>query len=291
MEIKDLAGLSDPMKTLIQEISKGVGSIYEPSQIIKIAEAESQALVIRADAEAKADNIRAKAEHDRRLREWQISERIKYVEERRQQNINRIVELASQQLPIEITRTKSVEEDWMTQFFNFSQDVGNEEIQCLWAKVLAGEVAKPGSFSLRTLDTLRLMQQADAQKFNILRSFLWTEGNNNCLIRYKNIYETLEKFGISILDLYNLESIGLINRSDTRITPDKDNGDNLQYGDHQIQFKIDINGNREVGINIYVLTSTGNEIVKLCDFHFIQEYFEKSTSYIRSKGFNILDIE
>jgi hypothetical protein len=290
MEIKDLAGLSEPVKTLIQEVSKGIGRIYEPSLLKKLATVEAETMVIHAEAEAKAANIKAKSDQDIRIREWQITERLKYLEERRQQNLNKIVELTIQQLPEKINRTNSVDEDWISQFFNFSQDIGNEEIQCLWAKVLAGEVAKPGSFSLRTLDILRLMQQTDAREFNTLRSFLCTEGNNNCLIRYKNIEETLEKFGIGLLDLYNLESIGLINCSaDTKITPDEDDVGILHYGDHQIQFRNVTDEKRMVGIYIYVLTSAGNEIVKLCDFQFIQEYFEKSVSYIRDTGYEVSD--
>lgn len=44
--------------------------------------------------------------------------------------------------------------DWNARFFSELQDVSSQDIQLLWSKVLAGEVERPGSTSVRTLSIL-----------------------------------------------------------------------------------------------------------------------------------------
>ena len=48
---------------------------------------------------------------------------------------------------------------------NDIQDVSSEKFQLLWAKVLAGEVERPGSTSIRTLSILKNIDQATADLF------------------------------------------------------------------------------------------------------------------------------
>ncbi len=60
--------------------------------------------------------------------------------------------------------------DWTARFFGEVQDVTNEDMQFLWAKVLAGEVVKAGSTSLRTLSILRNLDQQTAILFKKLCS-------------------------------------------------------------------------------------------------------------------------
>lgn len=55
--------------------------------------------------------------------------------------------------------------DWFIRFFDAASNISNEEMQHLWAKVLAGEVSSPGSFSLRTIETLNKMTQREALMF------------------------------------------------------------------------------------------------------------------------------
>lgn len=55
--------------------------------------------------------------------------------------------------------------DWYIHFFEAASNISNEEVQMLWARVLNGEISSPGSFSLRTLETLYRMTQREAEAF------------------------------------------------------------------------------------------------------------------------------
>ena len=50
-------------------------------------------------------------------------------------------------------RTQS--SDWFEHFRSFSGDVADPEMEDIWARILAGEYVRPGTYSIRTLAVLR----------------------------------------------------------------------------------------------------------------------------------------
>ena len=58
-----------------------------------------------------------------------------------------------------------VDHDWTARFFSDVQDVSSEQFQDLWAKVLAGEVERPRSTSIKTLGILRNLDKENADLF------------------------------------------------------------------------------------------------------------------------------
>ena len=61
-----------------------------------------------------------------------------------------------------------VDYDWMLRWRDAAGAVTADQLQHLWGTVLADEVRAPGSFSLRALEVLRNMSQADAEKVEAL---------------------------------------------------------------------------------------------------------------------------
>lgn len=55
--------------------------------------------------------------------------------------------------------------DWFVRFFEACSNISNEQMQKLWARILAGEVNRPGSFSLRTVETLNRITYNEAISF------------------------------------------------------------------------------------------------------------------------------
>ena len=90
-----------------------------------------------------------------------------------QLNIDDIVkeaQLSLQNTPQEETNTESqtreISDDWLNRFRESACQKSSEEAQDLFSKVLAGEIRKPGSFSLLALTTLANMDQNVATIFN-----------------------------------------------------------------------------------------------------------------------------
>lgn len=183
LEIKDLAGLSEPLKKLIEVISQGVGAIYKPFLIKKTADAKAYEIKKIAQAikesqtnikeiEYSQDKLSLKSIDQQQIsKEPDIIERthsrIEYQEATRQENIEDITQKAASFLEEEQTVSEEkVDEDWTKRFFSYAQDVSNEEMQDLWARILSGEIKRPKSFSLRTLELIRNLSKSEAEVFN-----------------------------------------------------------------------------------------------------------------------------
>lgn len=145
-----------------------------------------------------------------------VTQRIQFQEEKRQANIGSIVRQAALELGDKEVQDHEVDHDWTARFFDDVQDVSSEDMQQLWAKILAGEVERPGSTSFRTLRVLKDMNQHVARIFSWFCVLcVYSEGTryasdddgrvcNACFDRI-----TTHGFRSSYLDLLNTH--GLVN--------------------------------------------------------------------------------
>ena len=99
-----------------------------------------------------------------------VRQRIQFQEEKRQGNIGTVVGQTAELLGDKDVPDQEPDHDWTARFFNYIQDVSSEQMQPLWAKVLAGQIERPGSVSIRALSILRDMDQSSAELFRTLCS-------------------------------------------------------------------------------------------------------------------------
>lgn len=97
-----------------------------------------------------------------------------------------------------------IDPDWAYRWKEKAEQISIEETQRLWAKVLAGENNRPGSYSLRTLDLLFSLRKSDADLIAKAGNFCFDRG-----IIY-GIPEYLEKHGLTFGELLELEDIGVL---------------------------------------------------------------------------------
>jgi len=62
--------------------------------------------------------------------------------------------------------SESVDPDWFFAFAELAENIYSPAMQELWGKIFAVEVSMPGSFSLRSLETLKALTQRDAKVFS-----------------------------------------------------------------------------------------------------------------------------
>ena len=147
-----------------------------------------------------------------------INQRLQFQQEKRQKNIEFVVQQAALQLGDKSVPDSEPDHDWTARFFNDVQDVSSEEMQSLWVKVLAGEVERAGNTSIRTLGILKNMDQATARLFRILCSacvFLTPDGQVLMDARVPSLggkaaSNSLEEYGLNFGNLNILNESGLI---------------------------------------------------------------------------------
>lgn len=107
--------------------------------------------------------------------------------------------------------TAAYDFDWFMRFYEAVGNVSDEEMQHVWAKILAGEVNRPGSFSLETLDVVRNLSKKDAELFTkTCKHCIQSSPHGLYLPRYDNY---LKKCGITYSEILRLDEIGLVNSS------------------------------------------------------------------------------
>ena len=195
--VVDLTGISKPADTLIKKVSNAVGGLFVPYQIKRVAKAETEAAMIKAQSDIEITDL-----HRRAMHRW-IDE-----EARRQKNMEDITNKALSQLNKE-ANPDSMEDDWITNFFDKSRIVSDDEMQTLWSRVLAGEANTPGTYSKRTVRFLSDLDKTDADLFSKLCGFSWMMGVVVPLV-FDAQAEIYKRYGINFNSLSHLESIGLV---------------------------------------------------------------------------------
>lgn len=233
MEIKDLTGLSKPLTKLVEVMAAGVGAIARPYLVKRDADARAYEIETVARALSSAGLPEGRYEEGRviiaasnsdasgQLAETPVGERVvarlAHQEARRQQNIEQISQRAAEELKdikADDVSSEPVDDDWASRFFTVAQDVSSEQMQILWGKILAGEVASPNSYSLRTLELVRNLSANEALLFEKLAKNRFDQPNDCFLInpdRHKFLADTL---GITFQDILLLREAGLLVTND-----------------------------------------------------------------------------
>ena len=134
------------------------------------AEGQAEFMEILAVGEAKASTkamleLAGGSQSLLEMIDAEIDQRVESLFEKRVRNLVQIVDKARLALPP--GEVPDVEPDmaWTTSYSEAAQDISDEHLQELWARVLVGEVTRPGSTSVRTLSILRNLDQSTAQIF------------------------------------------------------------------------------------------------------------------------------
>jgi uncharacterized repeat protein (TIGR03899 family) len=286
MEIKDLTGLQKPLSKLIASVSNGIGAIYEPTRIRRKARADSDAMLTLAEGEIQVEELKRRA-----------VERVTYTELRRQRNIEQIVTQAVTELP-EAVDDKPANEDWIAQFFNLSQDVGDAEMQILWARILSGEVAQPGTYSLRTLQIVNVLSKDDAQMFSRYCSYIWLLSNGvGCRYTNKETDKFLSDNGIGSSERQHLQNLGLMyssglissSGSQTAISS-RDEPFEITYFGRKYVVKQFLNSNESAIVLPEYLTDVGNQLFPISGAQPNEQYLEMLIKVLKDEKLNMLPL-
>ena len=233
------------------------------------------------DANAQAYLAKKKAQTDAEVEILRLQGQEKvaqYVLARNSQKVDNVEEIVSkakkQFAPDEQVPKEPVEKDWMTRFLNIAEEISDKDLQDIWARILAGEIKKPKSYSLRTLEVLRNMSKEEASLIIKASSF-----------QVDLDLISTESFALSLLEQISLEDIGVVCGEAlirTRIVPSSG----------VIYFEL----NRNTRINVYApsgvkikykglqLTKAGQEIFTLIQEHNYDKFYSELSNEIKKCG-------
>lgn len=274
MEIKDITGFEKPLTKLIEVVSEGIGIVYadtvgvnaEVRRREKIAEVEQRIEIMQIDTNIEVAN---------RIRQRLITREI-----RRQENIDETVREAADFLPASVSETKP-DPDWTTAFFNIAQDISSEDMRTLWAKILAGEVTKPGTYSRRTLEILKNLSSSEAKNFQRLHSFIF---GHYVVFKLTNESNSLSAFGVHHVDWKMMHEAQLFaSAEDLRITISSGPSPWFTVGNRKIKFQSE--SSSPIVVQIKQLTDVGVELSRLITNVIANEnYLEALKDHFKKQG-------
>ena len=268
----NMGGLTKPVTVLIEKISNAVGTLWEPKQIRRIAQAEADAAMILVKGEIEIDEVRRRAVQ-------------RFVEEetRKQLNMESIVNKAIQDVDPNAP-TGDVEDDWITNFFDKCRSVSDDDMQGLWSRILSGEANSPGSFSRKTVNLVADLEKASAELFQSLCCFGWQfDGNLTPLILDFSNRRMYTQRGVTLFSLGGLESIGLIRISSaiSFVLSELPKRVTASYHGRSVQLTLPKDTSNTLDVGQVIMTSSGLQLSRIvkCDpvdgfFEFIYDSWE-----------------
>ena len=175
--LMNIGDLAKPATALIEKVAEAANIRYEPKHTVKMAIAEAEAAEIKAEADIKIAKAKAESEieitdlHRRAVPRWLAEQG------QQQESMENTITKAIPQLN-EDADPNAIEDDWIIKFFDKSRLVTDENVQDLWASILAGEANSKGSYSPKALTTLADMNQKGLALFNTFCSL--------CIVNLEN---------------------------------------------------------------------------------------------------------
>ena len=254
---------------LVETIANATGLTALGTIMNAHGEAKAQSYLAKKKAQTDAEVEILRLQGQEKVAQYVLARNNQKVE-----NVEEIVSKAKQQFaPDEQVSEEPVEKDWMNRFLNIAEEISDEDMQEIWGRVLAGEIKKPKSYSLRTLEVLRNLSKEEAT--------LITKVSN-----YQVALDLLstEDFSVNIMDRTTLDDIGIICGEELVRTYTASNG--------KISFEL----NKQTLINIYApigvkigfkgfkITKAGREVMGLIQEHNYSSFYTDLSKYLKSKG-------
>ena len=239
-----------------------------------------------------------------------VEQRVRFQEEKRQRNIMAIVSQAAAELNEDEVEDREPDHDWAARFFNEAQDVSSEEMQLLWAKVLAGEVERPGSTSVRTLGILRNIDQPTAALFarfcgacvllipgagyvfdaRVLS--LGKSAGDNALSEYGFSFSeinVLNEHGLVISDYNSWRdySISVLNSESGKASLPFRYGGKFWTLDRMPGSKL----SGELRLHGVALSGTGRELASIVEAEPMEEYTQALNAFFRSQSLQLVETD
>ncbi|MBR0427443.1 MAG: DUF2806 domain-containing protein [Clostridia bacterium] len=290
MEIKDLAGLSQPLTKLVEVVSQGIGTLYEPTHIKRMAKARAMEIKTISSAvqesELPIQYNNGQLTIDTSTKEFleRTEKRMLFLEAKKQKNIEDIVSEAYNNLETEKeVSEKPIQEEWINRFFNIIGEISSDNLKTIWSKILSEEIKEPGKCSIRTLENLRNISRDEALIFKKISNYIIKYDDG--LYYLPNEDELLKSFNINYGEILKLDEAQLINSSaliSAVLNFDENIKEiNLIYNNRIIFCNKE--EKCEIRLKAYTLTETGRSIFNIMNPTFDEVFFKKYMNIINKK--------
>lgn len=277
-----------PLPQTVRNVDKAVARLVGTGADYVAAKIEGKTHQTNARVRAEIEMIQAASrlaieslpsDPDLAKRAIEFTLRNSVLRQRNKEQVSRLaIEHITQHKNHETTDAQSeIDDDWLNNFEEIVSKKSNADIQTLWSRILSGEIRRPGSFSLRSLNILANIDHNEAQ---IIHTILSRTINDKFIFNQngtENIGDALDGEYLGIIS----SGGGLLKTSFT-----VQNETNFSVGD--VVIKAQFGTQTTLNLRVFPLTRFGKELYSLMDScKAEQEYIDAFVSYLKTKGARI----
>ena len=270
----------------VDKVQSALGLPKDPQRMKDVAAAKAETLLIHSHAKGEEALIYEANKHKKKVRKLEnrtelmelkkrTKNRVLATEVRNQENLESI---ASRSIPLlnNNANPEEMDDDWIVNILDKSKIFSDELMQELFARILAGEANSPGSFSKKSVNLLAELEKRDAIFFKSLCRFSWKIGDRLFPLVFEDEHKIYNKNGVDFETLKHLDSLGLIQHTETQFRLIKLLTKNITiyYHDSILVLKAPDNSDCDLFIGLVMLTKTGLEICQLFENEPVEGFFE-----------------
>ena len=263
-----LAAVSRPATLLIEKACNALGRHFDPRQTVRMAEAQAMASRILAISEAETDAEIVELRH-------RAANRFVFEEMRNQSNMEAITGKAIPSLT-EYAEPDKIDDDWVANFFDKSRIVSGDQMQHLWAKILAEEGNSPGSFSRKTVNQVADLDRRDAELFTNICRFGWIINRTVEVLIFDEQSALYNRLGINFNSIGQLEALGLVrfNGSGNFNMASLPQNVSASYGGSRLYLSFPNNSENRLNVGKVLLTQSGMELFRISEAKAVEGFFD-----------------
>jgi len=273
------------------------------------ATTEARLQIIRKEGETISDQIIVPQEYITKASSKFAAKVIKEQINLDQITLNAANELSSNKnIKISETPIDDISEDWLNEFENLARLKSSEDMKVVFGKILAGEIVKPGTFSIKTIKLISQLDNQAAKLFQIFCSqtiSLWAADNifDARVVSFSGnaASNSLREFGLSFDALNILHEYGLIisdYNSSMHYSPcianeQKQVGSALRFQNRNYGLvPSDIEKfDKTLKLNGVALTKAGKELLDIIPLDSSDKYKDTLNEYFKSKHLDLVEIK
>ena len=266
----------------------------EKKRELEDAESSDQPVAVTGKELEKPENLAGVLERIEQLEQRQQDERVA--------NVLSVLEKTVEALADKEVPGQQPDSKWVSVFTESAQHASTDELRDTWARILAGETERPGSISIRTLNTLDGLDQSTARLFRRLCSMatyiLLPDGEyvdyrvpslegsaaSNSLKDYGITFDHLNmmnEHGLVISDYNSRQDYGICIAGYIPELPSNQTALGFTYRGEKWGLLPDgeREPNKEFQISGVALTRTGRELARVVELEPVPEYDEALVAF------------
>ncbi len=236
---------------------------------------------------------------------------------REQVNLDKVSEIAAHQIHQDVVHSKSkpeetantplINEDWLNNFEKEASQKSTEEMQLLFGRILAGEIQRPASFSIKTVKLLGELDSGAAALFRHFCSLCVSLKVDSTYIdaRVPSLggqaaQNGLQNYGLGFGQLNILHEYGLIiaeydSYVDYRMCIANENNQvglafSHQNRDYGLLPSAERSNNQELRLTGVALSRSGTELLHIVDIEPSSDYTTALITYFTAQNLQMLEI-